>query len=424
MKLFNFFIFLFIIFFIVYSHEETSLHCTGKLSLFQVIECVLDHSPEYKYEKQELSAIAGRRIANAYLFPSNPILSFSQSIRTEPNNSKSYLNGEILVSQEIYLSAQRRAKIQTSEIEKAAQTAKIEFIRRNTIADTIKASIQYENSKLVLNETKELYKISSELYTFIQERVKKGLLAPIDLDLAEAEKIKMFKILQISKRNYSIAKSNLTVMMGIPFESNLEILDIPETIHVKKFNLEALLKNALHSRPEILLAEKNIQFQEKKTEVLKLQRIPNLTISGFVQKDGFNENVIGARASFPLTIWKTNRGEILENQAQVQKSYSLLEIQTHTIKQEVIQALSNFQSLEEEIQTYKQQSLERTHDSILALQKAIKMGQMNLKDALIIQQSLVNFKLSYLDTKRDWLVSGVELLRASGYPILEIDIEK
>jgi outer membrane protein TolC len=52
------------------------------------------------------------------------------------------------------------------------------------------------------------------------------------------------------------------------------------------------------------------------------------------------------------------------------------------------------------------------------------MGQMNLKDALIIQQSLVNFKLSYLDTKRDWLVSGVELLRASGYPILEIDIEK
>jgi len=172
------------------------------------------------------------------------------------------------------------------------------------------------------------------------------------------------------------------------------------------------------------LQRKIYSFKKKKTEVLKLQRIPNLTISGFVQKDGFNENVIGARASFPLTIWKTNRGEILENQAQVQKSYSLLEIQTHTIKQEVIQALSNFQSLEEEIQTYKQQSLERTHDSILALQKAIKMGQMNLKDALIIQQSLVNFKLSYLDTKRDWLVSGVELLRASGYPILEIDIEK
>ncbi len=412
------------------SEEHENPKCIGKIHLLQVIECVLEHSPEYKHEKLELGVREGRKIVNSYLFPSNPFVSFSQSVRygnqenfLGTNNRGYFLNGEILVSQEIFISNIRKTKLQGSEIQINSQYIKLEILRRETISEAIKASIRYENSKKFFSETQNLYNTAVLLHNVILEKVKAGVLAPIDSDLAYAEVLKVKKLYELAKRQHSKYKANLTVMMGISFHSPLEITFLPENIHIKEKNLEKLLQNGLKNRPEILLAEQNILFHKKNSEVLALERIPNLTITGFLQKDGFNENVVGIRVGLPLRVWKTQKGELLENNFKEKQAEELKEIQLHTIKQEIIEAIENFESLSSELKSYSKESLKHFETSLKNLQKAMQNGQIPIKDGLITQQYFISAKLSYLETFTEWLVSAIEVLRACGFPILEFEIE-
>jgi outer membrane protein, heavy metal efflux system len=399
-----------------------NIDCIGKISIFKVIECVLDHSPEYKFENFEIGALQGKKIVSAYLFPANPIFSFSQSLRNEGQSGvRNVINGEIAVAQEFYISHIRRERLLNTELEKGAQVTKIEILKRNIIADTIKSSIKYEFAKLHYTEAKNLYGIYEELNNVISERVQKGILPPIDADIAESEKIKFFKMLQDSKRILDRSKAELTVMMGIDFGEELEIQNFPDAINVQNLDLDFLMNSAFKNRLEMLLAEKNISINLSKEKILKLEKTPNLTISGFFQRDGFNENVLGGRASLPVRVWRNNQGEIVENQFRSKQLQSLLEVQTHTIKQEVLQSYNDFISFRDEFLSYKIDSIKKADITINGIQKAIKNGQISIKDALLIQQSLLNMKLSYIESRKELLVGGVELLRATGYLLLNIE---
>lgn len=412
----------------IQASENYNPRCTGKISLLRAIECVLEHSPEYKYEKLELGVREGRKVVSSYLFPSNPVFSFSQSLRSggeknflETNRSNYFLNGEIAISQEIFISSIRQTKMASSNLQISAQQLKIEITKRETIAETIKVSIRYETSKKILSELENLYKKSLLLHNIIQERVKKGLSAPIDLTLSYAEVLKTKKLYELAKRQKSSHQANLTVMMGVPFTSLEEVSSIPENVQVQEKSLEKLIEYGLKNRLEILLAEQNIRFQRKTTEILQQEKIPNLTFSAFTQRDGFNENVVGFRFGLPLRVWRTNKGEILESQFKEKQAEELKEIQSHSIRQEIIQAIQNFESLNSEIQGYTKESLENIDQAISNLQKAMQNGQIPLREGLLTQQSFINTKLAYLETLGEYMVSAIEVLRAAGFSLLEFE---
>jgi outer membrane protein TolC len=406
--------------------DEDKKECTGSIRLQMAINCVLEHSPEYKFAILEMKSFQGKKQTSAYLFPSNPILSVSNSHRTGNvssgiigNSLEKSVNGEIAVWQEIHLNSQRSLRMSIVDTEISGQTAKIKVVERDTIAEAIRSSITYEYSKLILAETKNFYEIALFIHKVIQKRVETGLLPPIDGDLAESELIKSFKLFQDATRNLKRAKANLTVMMGVPVDADLEITDIPTDIHLSKDDYKEIIEYAMNNRPEVYLKESDIISWKKKSELLHMEKMPNLTLGGFVQKDGFNENVIGARISLPLKVWRNNSGEITESQAKTEQAVSLLEVQKHTIKLEVAKAIADYKSLREEGEKFSPQLLQRVDMSLNGIKKGISAGQVQIRDTLLTQQSLVQLKLSYLETYKNRLLAGVELMRAGGLPFLK-----
>jgi outer membrane protein TolC len=406
--------------------DEDKKECTGSIRLQMAINCVLEHSPEYKFAILEMKSFQGKKQTSAYLFPSNPILSVSNSHRTGNvssgiigNSLEKSVNGEIAVWQEIHLNSQRSLRMSIVDTEISGQTAKIKVVERETIAQAISSSITYEYSKLILAETKNFYEIALFIHKVIQKRVETGLLPPIDGDLAESELIKSFKLFQDATRNLKRAKANLTVMMGVPVDADLEITDIPTDIHLSKDDYKEIIEYAMNNRPEVYLKESDIISWKKKSELLHMEKMPNLTLGGFVQKDGFNENVIGARISLPLKVWRNNSGEITESQAKTEQAVSLLEVQKHTIKLEVAKAIADYKSLREEGEKFSPQLLQRVDMSLNGIKKGISAGQVQIRDTLLTQQSLVQLKLSYLETYKNRLLAGVELMRAGGLPFLK-----
>ncbi len=89
------------------EHMSPHLHCTGRVKLLNIVECVLDHSPEYRTARLQVGVMQGRKKTSAYLFPSNPVFSFAYAQRKQAGESSgislggssSAVNGEIAVSQ-------------------------------------------------------------------------------------------------------------------------------------------------------------------------------------------------------------------------------------------------------------------------------------------------------------------------------------
>ncbi len=128
---------------------------------------------------------------------------------------------------------------------------------------------------------------------------------------------------------------------------------------------------------------------------------------------------MGARASIPLRVWRDNSGEIVESEARKEQAMSSLEVNQHTIKFEVIRAVTNFNSLREETKNYPQELMKKVDDDLLSIKKALGTGQMNIRDALVAQNSLVSLKLSYIQSQSDYDLSKIELLRSIGFPLLQ-----
>lgn len=403
------------------NHVHENTNCIGKLTFKKITECVLDHSPEFRLAKLELKAIQGKKQIASYYFPSNPIVSAMSSYRKQtisespldPSLNRA-VNGELSISQEIYIGGQRSTKQEIVDSEYKSQYNKVKSIERETIFQSLIASTLYKNSideyKLIL----DLYELHKDIYLITKTRAEKGLIANIDADIALAEQIKMNRMVQIANRKLQSNKANLTVMMGVDFESSIEIIDTLPEIKFYKNELNRILEFALKNRTDVIASEYDTKTTEKIISLLKKERIPNLTISGFVQRDGFNENVVGGRFSLPLNIWRDNKGEIAVANSKNQQSIAFAEVNRHTIRFEVIKSFITYHSFKEELENYTDSILKNTEKNLKNIKSAISLGQVNMKDAIFGQQSMVNLKLNYMQTLLDYSLAKIELIRASG----------
>jgi cobalt-zinc-cadmium efflux system outer membrane protein len=404
--------------------SHTKENCLGDLKILQVVECVLDHSPEYKVARFEIGAMEGKKRVAGYLFPSNPYITITQAGRKGSggdllsSEKGVYYNGEAMVSQEIFMSSQRSIRLKIAGSELSSAEKKLLSVERNTIAEALNASVIYQFAKEETLLYQALYKISDDIFRVIRTRSEKGLSPPIESDLAESEKLKAFHLLQIAKRNQEKAKINLTVMMGVGKKYRLEITDtIGEPKYIKQRD-EDLLEYALSHRPEVESLDFLVQASSRKLDLLYKEKIPNPVLSAYFQKDGFNENVIGGRVSMPLRVWRDQSGEIQESKYRVEQVKSVSEVNRHTITMEVLKASNDFESLKSELETYSPELLKKVEINIDFLKKALMQGQVNLKEALLLQQSFLNLKVNLLGTRLQFALSGIELIRASGYPMI------
>ena len=152
-------------------------------------------------------------------------------------------------------------------------------------------------------------------------------------------------------RDYEAQKINLTVMMGVSNREDISILDQVSPPILDNKDQSELIDYAFTHRPEVGVNESMIKMRAKQLDLLHKEKISNPTISAFSQRDGFMENVIGAKVSIPLRVWRNQSGEIQEGQYRLKQAESISEVNRHTIRSEVLQAVSSYKSLEKELET-------------------------------------------------------------------------
>lgn len=180
------------------------------------------------------------------------------------------------------------------------------------------------------------------------------------------------------------------------------------------YEVITLVKIALSNRPEIGVSENEIILAARRLEQTKLQRIPNLTIGGFIQSDGFNEKVAGAQVSLPLTLWRTYEGEIRSAASVKEQAQENARIQERSVRMEIVNAVSSYLALRTEIEQYDASYLRDLDKDLDLLKEALRTGRIKVVDALNSQRILTGAKLNFILSRTEYALAQVELVRSIG----------
>ncbi|TGK95803.1 TolC family protein [Leptospira brenneri] len=397
--------------------------CQKDHSILELSRCIVNKHPDYRIEEIKLKEISGRKKIASYYFPANPVFnsylatrkgeSSSSVFQAEPNSAHNF---QVMVNQEIFTNGKREIAVQIADEEFKAQVFRLESIRRSLEFEAVKKitrlrylQLEEENNLSSLNLVKELKIIS-------KARVNEGLSPGIDESLSESEEIRIFRIWNQIHRLLENSKSELEVLLG--FTLDKETIQIQNWILPKDLPKEKteLIQMAMRLRPELMLSEKEIELALLRQNEVRRQKIPNVTLGAFAQNDGFNEKVVGGMVSFPMTIWRDYEGETIIASAKIDNSKELKESVSRNIKQEVLFAVTNYLTLSEEIKLYDKVRMERAELDLKNLQEAIRFGKIKIIDAINQQRILLQTKLNYLNTKTEFELSQIELVRVLGLP--------
>lgn len=419
----------------VFSRNVNSIDSNGQCqntnSIFELSLCIVQRHPDFRLEEIKLKEILGRKKIASYYFPSNP--TFSGYVANRNGDSTGSIVGsspstannfQVMVNQEIFTNGKREIAIQIADEEFKSQVFRLESVKRILEFEALKKLTKYrylylekENSNNSLQLVKELKKIS-------KARINEGLSPGIDESLSESEEIRIFKIWNQTHRQFENAKSELEVLLGYPIDSHEETSfhwKIPSDLPKEK---SELVKIAYQYRPEIFLTEKEIELALLRHNEVRRQKIPNVSLGAFAQNDGFNERVVGGMVTLPLMIWRDYEGESMITASKIESSKELKESVSRNVKQEVLFALTNYLTLSDEIQLYDEKKMQRAEFDLKNLQEAIQFGKIKIIDAINHQRILLQTRLNYLNTKSEYEISQIELIRVLGLPTQSMEIQQ
>jgi cobalt-zinc-cadmium efflux system outer membrane protein len=183
----------------------------------------------------------------------------------------------------------------------------------------------------------------------------------------------------------------------------------------------SLVENALRLRGEVAAAEMERRVLERQLALTRRERIPNVTLSAFAQRDGFAERVVGGGVSIPLPlpgpVGHTHAGEIAETIARIRAAESSVELVRRRVRLEVAQALAAFTATERSLALFKGDLVERARVDLAALREAMSSRQLSLRDALVAQRSLIELLASHIEARLAHAQAWIELRRVAGVPL-------
>jgi cobalt-zinc-cadmium efflux system outer membrane protein len=379
----------------------------------------LDASLEIKAEQASVRALEGRRTANALLLPSNPVLSFSMGHRRGPTDTA--VNWYATLSQEVEVANQRGTRIKAADAAIQAQQERVAVSRRDAAAMALVAYFEVLSAQEFLRLGEQLLQATARVAETARARADKGLASALDADLADAQQTRAQQAKLAAERALRTANARLASMLGLPADDtgfsvsgNLQPLS----------GLDAAMdQQAATRRPELRVVESERRAALARTEAMRRARIPNPSVSAFLQNDGFSERVLGVGLSLPLPLpaplGQTRAGDIAEAEALTQRSMIATQQATRDVALQVAEARAEFETHEQAVRALSPERLLRARASLRDLQNEVEAGRVAVRDALLAQQTLLEMLQADLASRRAWCIASVSLARALGLALEE-----
>lgn len=269
---------------------------TNTFTLQQAIEFAITHNPDLQIARHRISQ-AEVQLAEAlasfypqitarysYQYTENPAMAFTHTInqrRLDFNSDFNHPGGvqnfrpEIVANYSLFRGGQDYQRSQAAKLGIEAATLEQSAIRNKLTQAVISNYYGYlaalEVHKVTLDSIKA---VTSEL-NHSRTRYRAGSLLKSDVlslevQLAEAEDAKIK-----SKNSIELAKTALKTLLGIPMNQPFEIAKNSDwQLPQKKPDFDSILELAIKQRPEIKVANKQIEIQQRLVDAAEGAHLP------------------------------------------------------------------------------------------------------------------------------------------------------
>ncbi|MEI9939584.1 MAG: TolC family protein [Pseudomonadota bacterium] len=394
-------------------------NCSTAIGRDNLVRCALRSSLAANAQTHAVEASRARETAVSPLLPSNPVLSATIGRRSIPDGVRT-TNWYASLSQEVQVAGQRGLRKHAAQAEIAAEVARLHLSEREVAVEAWSRYFEALAAREELALATRLAAAAQELANVVSAKADKGLLAPVDADVTDTVLARDLQQKFAAERHERAASRALASLLGS--DPNAETLTVAgELVPLDVGRLASLANTAPTERPEVVAAEAERQSMESRAEAFRRSRVPNPTLSVFVEDDGFNEHVFGAGISMPIplpgNLGPAYLGEIAESEALARKAGSERELVRRGVRLEVVSALQAYESRQREVSVLTPEKARRASQTLDDLRTQVEAGRLQVRDAIFSQQSLVELLRGELSARLELCMASVAVARAVGFPL-------
>ena len=310
----------------------------------------------------------------------------------------------------------RRSRIDLAENERRQAVALLEEHMRNFRADATIAYLEHLRAKMLLNETKEIYKELSGVAANDSIRFRNG-------DIAESDWLESRMAQGMAKNSMLEAETQFTnsaIKLGY-YMGNLngaENLKGSGTLEIseKALTLDSYIEKALTRRADIVVALSRADMASATQKFNKALRRPdlNVTVGATYNRARPDFTTLKAGIAVPLKFSNLNKGARIIDELLVKQANIEIEEARLLVEADVIQAYNEYGSASKQSTTFSSAMLTDMRCVVNGKKKAYELGEISFHDYLIVERNESEMRKEHIETLFNKAVAWVELQRAIG----------
>jgi cobalt-zinc-cadmium efflux system outer membrane protein len=365
------------------------------MTMDEAVSYALQNNPEIQALRLEEEIAKGQIEKARLLFINNPTVEGEVSTKEKPieEGSGKYKNYGFKLSQEFEIAGQKGLRIAVAEKGLSRVSLEIknkERILTNEVKNTAASAIALKQKTEL---AKEVVLLKNDLLDFISIRFQAGDVSGIEVNLAEIELSKTKRELILTEKEYKEAVLALQGLLGRKPDNTFLIdgelpREIPSSPDEKDLLILAL------QRPDVKAAIVEKEESEAAFALTKKELIPDITLSGFYDRD-----TSGISVSIPLPLFDKKQTEIKEAMVRTEQTKIKHIGLEGLVDKEVEEAYINFSIAIEELSLFKKEVLNRVMENMSLMELAFKEGKIGFFEVRLAQKDIIEIQFAYLEAQ-------------------------
>lgn len=312
----------------------------------------------------------------------------------------------------------RHARVKAAKSERDLEKLALEGSFQDLRAKSAELFLDAILQKELLRVKEESYSYMSRLSTSDSLRYKAGEITENDARQTRLESISLLNDVYEQEAAYRSALVELNQFMGVDSDTLLFPVGNWENLE-RDFQLYELLEAGRVTRPEILIASKNVEVFQKNYKLVRAERRPDIDLSLSYERD-WNHFLPQARlatfgVSIPLTLSNINKGAIKSAKLKTEQAgmgFRDVELQ---VLAEIRQSWYGFEAERKKVAQYRSGIMDESRKVLDGMVYKYKRGEATVLDVLVSQRTYNEVCQDYLETMKGYVSSLVTLERACGF---------
>lgn len=323
-----------------------------------------------------------------------------------------------VVTQPIPLGGQTRARTEVADRNISLAEARLDGVLRLRLFEMRRTFFEVLVAQSRLKIEEENIKNFDEFLRLSEVRLKEGDIAPGEVLKIRLERTKYVSAVANARLNLRQLKIKLLELFGETDFTRIELLELREPLDFQNFslNLTTLKQNALESRPEIKIAEAELERAEA---VLKLERARS---KGEIEPyAGYRrvgvDNTIVAGVNIPLPFGNRNQASIAQAEADQKIAATALQQIKNRTTAEIDIAFLSFETAMEQVKVYDLTILKQADETLEITMLSYREGATELINLLEAQRTRTDVRSNYYQALLNYYTSLFQLELLTGTSI-------